>query len=106
MVGSLLKIVAYSAAPRATFAVLHPRDAMRARRIRRRLHGLGPRAVALGVAALAIPVGMAVGRRIERQRARFIPSDIGRVPRLRVASSEPHVSRGGSHGGTAMRKGA
>jgi hypothetical protein len=69
MVGSLIKMFAYSRAPRATFALAHPKDTLRLMRFRRELRGSPvPRAAALGAAALALPLGMMLGRLTKRER--------------------------------------
>ncbi|CAN5629665.1 hypothetical protein BH23GEM9_BH23GEM9_05360 [soil metagenome] len=69
MIGSLLKMVAYSKAPRATFALAHPGKAMKLLRFRRELvNSPVPRAAALGAAVLALPLGMALGRLTGRNR--------------------------------------
>lgn len=67
MIGSLVKMVAYSKAPRATFALSHPRHTLRLRRIRRELRSSPlPRAAAIGAAAVALPLGIALGRLTSR----------------------------------------
>jgi hypothetical protein len=69
MVGSLVKMVAYHKAPRTTFAIAHPKQTMRLRRFRRELlHSPVPRAAALGAVALALPLGLALGRLTSRNR--------------------------------------
>jgi hypothetical protein len=63
MIGSLVKMVAYHKAPRTTFALSHPRGALRLRRIRNELRRSPvPRAAAIGAAAVALPLGIALGR--------------------------------------------
>jgi len=72
---SLAKAYAYSRAPRATFAVLHPEQAFQLRKLPYDLeHAYAPRLVAFVALALALPVGILVGRRWERrvQRRRAI----------------------------------
>ena len=63
MVGSLLKMMAYSKAPRTTFALAHPVKALHWKKLGFDMrHAYAPRVAALGVAALAIPIGFALGR--------------------------------------------
>lgn len=63
MIRSMAKILAYSKAPKATFAVMHPRKTMRLRALKRDLRrSPAPRVAAVGVAALALPLGIALGR--------------------------------------------
>lgn len=68
MIGSMVKLAAYSRAPRATFAIAHPRKALRLRKLQHDLrHSKAARVAAAGAAigaiALALPAGMALGRR-------------------------------------------
>jgi hypothetical protein len=64
MIGSIAKMVAYSKAPKTTFAVLHPKQALRLRKFRRDMtHSPAPRVAAIGAAALALPLGLWLGRR-------------------------------------------
>lgn len=63
MIRTLLKAVAYSKAPRTTFAVLHPAGAVRLKKFAWDMrHAPAPRVSALGAAALALPVGLLLGR--------------------------------------------
>jgi hypothetical protein len=63
MIRTAVKTYAYSKAPRATFAVLHPKQAVKLRRLRRDMrYAYAPRIAALGALAVAIPVGYALGR--------------------------------------------
>lgn len=63
MIRSIAKTVAYSKAPRTTFAVLHPKRAVRLKKMRYDLrHAYAPRVTALGVAAVALPLGYLLGR--------------------------------------------
>lgn len=65
MIGKLMKLYAYGKAPRATFAVTHPRKAARLMKMRWDMkHALAPRLAAVGTAALTLPLGYAVGRRL------------------------------------------
>lgn len=88
MIGTLLRAIAYSKAPRATFTVMHPGKAVRFRKFQWDMkHAYAPRVTALGAAALALPVGLWLGRRRgERPNGAaetgWQPSDIaGRRPR-------------------------
>jgi hypothetical protein len=63
MIGSIARMVAYNKAPRTTFAVLHPKKALRLRRLRRDLmNSPATRLAAIGAAAVALPLGIALGR--------------------------------------------
>lgn len=63
MVGKLLKAYAYAKAPRTTFATAHPVKTMRLAKFRWDIrHALAPRVAAIGVAAVALPLGVALGR--------------------------------------------
>lgn len=63
MIRSIAKTVAYSKAPRTTFAVLHPKRAVRLKKMRYDLrHAYAPRVTALGAAAVALPLGYLLGR--------------------------------------------
>jgi hypothetical protein len=64
MIGTLFKAIAYSKAPRTTFTMLHPARAVRLRKFQWDMrHAYAPRVAALGVAALALPLGLWLGRR-------------------------------------------
>ena len=63
MIRSILKTAAYARAPRATFTVLHPRRALKLRKMRWDIrHAYAPRVAAVGAAALALPLGYVLGR--------------------------------------------
>jgi hypothetical protein len=63
MIGTAVKTIAYQKAPKTTFVVLHPRQAVRLRKMRWDLrHAYAPRVAALGALALALPLGYALGR--------------------------------------------
>lgn len=63
MIRSIATTVAYSKAPKTTFAVLHPKKAVRLRKLKYDLrHAYAPRLAALGAVALALPLGYALGR--------------------------------------------
>ena len=64
MLKTIAKTVAYTKAPKKTFAVLHPKRAAKLKRLRHDLrHAYAPRIAAAGVAALAVPLGFLLGRR-------------------------------------------
>ena len=63
MIGSIAKTVAYTRAPKTTFTVLHPKRAVRLRKMQYDLrHAYAPRVAALSAAALALPLGYMIGR--------------------------------------------
>jgi hypothetical protein len=63
MIGSILKTAAYARAPRTTFTVLHPKKALKLRKMRWDMrHAYAPRVAAVGALALALPLGYAIGR--------------------------------------------
>ena len=63
MVCKLLKAYAYAKAPRTTFVTAHPVKTMRLAKFRWDIrHALAPRVAAIGVAAVALPLGVALGR--------------------------------------------
>lgn len=65
MIGTLAKTYAYRKAPKTTFTVLHPKQAVKLRRLRWDIrHAYAPRLAALGAMAVAIPLGYALGRRV------------------------------------------
>lgn len=64
MIGTLFKAIAYSKAPRATFTMFHPGKAVRFRKFQWDMrHAYAPRVTALGAAALALPIGLWLGRK-------------------------------------------
>jgi hypothetical protein len=64
MIGTLFKAIAYSKAPKATFTMLHPGKAVRFRKFQWDMrHAYAPRVTALSAAALALPVGLWLGRK-------------------------------------------
>ncbi|CAN5697348.1 hypothetical protein BH23GEM10_BH23GEM10_09530 [soil metagenome] len=64
MIRTIMKAVAYRKAPRTTFAVLHPRSAVRMKKFGWDMrHAAAPRVTALGAAVLALPLGLWLGRR-------------------------------------------
>jgi hypothetical protein len=83
MIGKLLKMYAYTKAPKATFAVLHPRTTAQVARMRRDLkHSWALRASALGAALIALPVGYLVGRLRSRPRTVWVEE----VPRTELGA--------------------
>lgn len=71
MIGTLLKAVAYSKAPRTTFTVLHPARAVQFRKLKWDMrHAPAPRLTAVGAAVLALPIGLWLGRRSAAPAAR------------------------------------
>ncbi len=63
MVRDLLKGYAYAKAPRTTFMVGHPVKSARLAKMRWDMrHALAPRFAAVGAVALALPLGLALGR--------------------------------------------
>jgi hypothetical protein len=63
MIGTLLKAAAYYKAPRLTFSVLHPKKAAVLKKMQWDLgHAPAPRLTAVGAAALALPLGLMIGR--------------------------------------------
>jgi hypothetical protein len=78
MLGTILKMVAYSKAPKATFAVLHPRAAAQLGHARWDIkHGWAPRASAIGAALIALPIGYMLAKLTQPR------------PRVRPALAEP-----------------
>ncbi|MBR9990395.1 MAG: hypothetical protein KFH98_11600 [Gemmatimonadetes bacterium] len=64
MLRTIFKAVAYSKAPRTTFAMLHPGKAVRYRKFRWDMrHAYAPRLTALTAAAVALPLGLWLGRK-------------------------------------------
>jgi hypothetical protein len=63
MIRTAVKTYAYSKAPRATFALMHPKQAVKLRKLRRDMrHAYAPRIAALAALAVALPVGYVLGR--------------------------------------------
>lgn len=82
MIGTLLKAMAYSKAPRTTFTVLHPARAVQFRKLKWDMrHAPAPRLTAVGGAALALPIGLWLGRRSSAPR----PNGIGQRDGVRYA---------------------
>jgi hypothetical protein len=69
MLGTLVKAYAYRKAPRTTFTLLHPKQAVKVRRLRWDMrHAYAPRVAAVGALAVALPLGYALGRRTANGR--------------------------------------
>jgi hypothetical protein len=69
MIGSLVKMFAYNKAPRTTFAVAHPRKSLKLWLFRKEFRTSPvPRIAAIGAAAVALPLGLALGRLTKRSR--------------------------------------
>jgi hypothetical protein len=67
MVGRFLKLMAYKKAPKKTFALRHPVTTFKLMRVRPHLrHAYAPRLSAIGAAAVALPLGMWLGSRRNR----------------------------------------
>lgn len=67
MIGSILKVLAYRQAPRTTFAMLHPDAAFQMAKMQYDFHhAYAPRVAAIAVAAVALPLGILLGRALER----------------------------------------
>lgn len=63
MIRSIAKTMAYSKAPKTTFALLHPSKAVRLQKMRYDLrHAYAPRVTAVGAAAVALSLGYLLGR--------------------------------------------
>ena len=63
MIRTIAKTFAYARAPKKTFALLHPKRALKLRRLKHDLrHAYAPRLAAAGAAVLAIPLGFLLGR--------------------------------------------
>lgn len=65
MIGKIARTYFYAKAPKTTFTVLHPRRAVRLRKLQWDMrHAYAPRVAALGAAVVALPLGLAIGRKI------------------------------------------
>ncbi len=68
MIGTLLKGIAYSRAPKATVRILHPKEAAQLKVLPYDLrYGYAPRVAAVVAAAVALPLGILIGRELERR---------------------------------------
>ncbi|MGH7472106.1 MAG: hypothetical protein ACRENP_29500 [Longimicrobiales bacterium] len=80
MIGKMLKMYAYTKAPKATFAVLHPRTSARVAHMRHDFkHSWALRASAVGAALIALPVGYLVGRLAARSRPAWVEDEVSRT---------------------------
>jgi hypothetical protein len=71
VLGALLKGYAYTQNPKLTFTALHPVRAVQLRKMEYDLeHAYAPRVTAIAAAAVALPLGVWLGRRWERAMAR------------------------------------
>ena len=71
MIGTLLKAIAYSRAPKTTFRVLHPKEALQLKKLPYDLkYAYAPRLTAMAAAAVALPLGILIGRELERRARR------------------------------------
>lgn len=74
MIGTLLKLFAYTQAPKRTFAVLHPKKTAKTIALPWEMaNAYGPRLAALATAALVGPLAYRVGRRLGREEGREEP---------------------------------
>jgi len=66
MLRTIMKAMAYTRMPRATFILSHPRAATRMMKTRWDMkHALAPRIAAAGAAMIALPIGYAIGRAMQ-----------------------------------------
>ena len=96
MLGSLLKGYAYAQNPKLTFTTLHPVQALQLRKMQYDLeHAYAPRVTAIAAAAVALPLGVWLGRQWERAVARRRePAVRARTPAIRRRVAErPLVAR-------------
>lgn len=92
MIGAIFKAIAYSKAPRTTFAMLHPGKAVRYRKFQWDMkNAYAPRVSALGAAALALPLGLWLGRKRTERNGLERPERLGDQPANRAgrAHTEP-----------------
>jgi hypothetical protein len=74
MIGKMLKMYAYTKAPKATFALRHPRTTAQLAHARYDLkHSWATRATAVGAALIALPLGYLVGRMTRRPQRAWQP---------------------------------
>lgn len=72
MLGTLVKMLSYTQAPKAMFAVRHPGPALKLKALPYEMkHGYAPRLVAMGTAAVVLPLGMWIGRRMGSYPERY-----------------------------------
>ena len=100
MITTLHKGIAYSRAPKATFRILHPKEAAQLKVLPYDLrYGYAPRLAAIVAAGVALPLGILIGRelerRVRRRQARQRSPRVGgraRVPQpadVRIAGQVP-----------------
>ena len=97
MIRALIAGLAYAAAPKATFAVLHPRTAVELKKLPFDLrYAYAPRLTALAAAMVTLPLGVLLGRTLEHRGA-------GEAARPRRSQPRPGpVARSyGAQGGRA-----
>lgn len=93
MIGSILKVLAYRQAPRTTFAMLHPDAAFQLAKMRYDFHhAYAPRVAAVAAAALVLPLGIILGRAMERgarrrSRNAGLPVEAGRSRQALAAAT-------------------
>jgi hypothetical protein len=87
VLGDLAKAVAYAKAPKLTFAMLHPKEAVQLRKVPFDLRtAYAPRLAALAALLVAFPLGVVVGMRIAR----------GSEPRQLAPRADSHPARRGA----------
>ena len=108
MIGTLLKGIAYSKAPKTTFRILHPKQAAKLKVLPYELrYGYAPRLTAAVAAAVALPLGILIGRELERrvrrgrdrQRSRGAPA-LARAPRTPAIRVERQAPPSGTRTGS------
>jgi hypothetical protein len=63
MIGTIARMYMYTKAPKATFGIMHPVRSARLVKTKWDLrHAYAPRIAAVGAAAVALPVGLLIGR--------------------------------------------
>lgn len=81
MIGTIFKAIAYSKAPRTTFTMLHPAKAVRFRKFQWDMkNAYAPRVSALGAAAVALPLGLWLGRKRNGRNTQPRPERVGWQP--------------------------
>lgn len=65
MLGTIAKMLAYKKAPKTTFAVRHPHEAVKARKMQYDMqNAYAPRVAAAITAAIMLPLGICIGYRL------------------------------------------
>lgn len=63
MIGTIARMYLYTKAPKTTFGIMHPVKSARLAKTKWDLrHAYAPRIAAVGAAAVALPVGLIIGR--------------------------------------------